>query len=113
MNEVVLRNEAAAVTALPAADCNNEIPSTIRIKNSAAIETKTREIAPIGERSPPIKANCTIPRIGWVSEILTPTPYKNANIAIVKIVKPKIVKAASNVGAWDIFSVIAAVCPNF
>ena len=37
---------------------------------------------------------------------------KHENVIIVKIMRPKIVKPASNVGAWDIFGVVAAVGPN-
>ena len=112
MNEAVLRNEAAVVNVLPPADRNNRSPTPTRIEVSAAIGTKTKKIAPIAEVTPPIEVNRTIPRIGWISTILAPTPRKNANVAIVKIMRPKIVNPVSNVGAWDIFGVIAAVGPN-
>ena len=46
------------------------------------------------------------------STILAPTLQKNANVLFVKIMRPKIVKPASNVGAWDIFGVTAAVSFN-
>ena len=99
MNGVVPRNEAARVNILPEADRNNRIRKTIRIKISAALGTKTKEIAPIVEVTPPIDANRTIPRIGWVSIILAPTLQKNANIVIAKVMRPKIAKPASNVFA--------------
>ena len=64
MNEAVPRKEAAVVNVLPAVNNNNRSRTTIRIKISAAIGTKTKEIAPIAEVTPPIEANRTIPRIG-------------------------------------------------
>ena len=109
MNEAVPRNEAAVANVLPAADRNNQSRTTIRIKVSAALGTKTKEIAPIAEVTPSIEVNRTIPRIGCVSTIPAPTPQKHA---IVKIMRLKIVKPASTVGAWDIFGVTAAVGPN-
>ena len=112
MNEAVPCNEAAVVNVLPAADRNNRSRTTIPIKISAALWTKTKEIAPIAEVTPPIEATRTILRIGWVSTILAPTSQKNANVVVAQIMRPKIVKLASNVGAWDIFGVFAAVGPN-
>ena len=112
MNEVVPRNKAAVVNVLPAADRTNWNQTTTRINDSVANGTKTQNIAPIARITPPMEANSTIPRTGWISAILALTPWKNANVAIVKIMKPKIVKPVSKVGAWDIFGVIAAVGPN-
>ena len=111
MNEAVPRNEAAVVDVLAAADRNNR--SRTRIKISAALRTKIKEIAPIAEVTPLIEANRTIPRIRWVSTILAPTLQKNANVVIVKFMRPKIVKSASKMGAWDIFGMIAEDGPNF
>ena len=64
MNEANPRKEAAVVNVLPAVDHNNRSQTTIRIKISAALGTKTKEIAPIAEITPPIEANRTIPRNG-------------------------------------------------
>ena len=57
------RNDAAVVNVPPAVDRNNRSRTTIRIKISAKLGTKTKEIAPIAEAIPPIEANRTIPRI--------------------------------------------------
>ena len=64
MNEAVSRKEAAVVNVLPPVDHNNWSRTTIRIEVSAALGTKTKEIAPIAEVTRPIEANRTIPRIG-------------------------------------------------
>ena len=112
MNEAVPRNKAAVVNVLPATDWNKRRRTTTRIKVSAAIKTKTKEMEPKTKVTPPIEANRTILRIGWVSKILAPNPQENANVVTVRIMRPKIVKSASNVGAWDIFGVSAAVGPN-
>ena len=58
------RKDAAVVNVLPAVDHNNRSRSTIRIEVSAALGTKTKEVAPIAEVPPPMEANRTIPRIG-------------------------------------------------
>ena len=62
------RKEAAVVNVLPAVDHNNRSRTTIRIKVSAALGTKTKEIAPIAEVTPPIEANRTIPRFKLVQQ---------------------------------------------
>ena len=111
MNEVVPRNKAAVVNVLPAADRNNRSRATKLIKTSTAFGSKSKENAPIAEVTPPIEANRTIPRIGSVSKILAPTLQKDANIVIEKIMRPKIVSPASNVGAGNIFGVTATVDP--
>ena len=64
MNEAVPGNEAAVANVLPAADRNNRSRTTIRIKVSATLGTKAKEIAPKAEVTPPIESNRTIPRIG-------------------------------------------------
>ena len=64
MNGAVPRKEAAVVNVLPPVDHNNRSRTTIRIEVSAALGTKTKEIAPIAEVSPPIEANRTIPKMG-------------------------------------------------
>ena len=112
MNEAVPQNEAAVVSVLSTANCNNRSPTSTHIKDNAKFGTKAKEIAPIAEVTPPIKARRIIWRIGWVSTILAPTLKKNGNVAIAKIMRPKIVKAALNLGAWEIFDGIAAVGPN-
>ena len=112
MNEAVPRIEAAVVNVLPAANRNNRSRTTIRIKLSGALGNKTKQILPITEVTPPKEVSRRIWSIGWVSTILAPTPQKKANVVIVKIMRPKIVKPAANVGAWDNFGVIAAVGPH-
>ena len=112
MNEAVPSNEAAVVNVLPAADRNNRSSTNTRIMESAANGTKTQKIAPIAEVTPPIKANRPFPRIGWVLTILAPTQRKNANVSIAKVMRPKIVKRASNVGARVNFGVKSAVSPD-
>ena len=72
MNQAVLRNGVAVVNAIPAADRNNQSPTSTRIKNSASIGTKTKEVATIAEVTPRTEANRTIPRIGSFSAILAP-----------------------------------------
>ena len=57
MNEAFPRKEAAVVNVLPAVDHNNRSRTTIRIKASAALGTKTEEIAPIADVTPPIEAS--------------------------------------------------------
>ena len=52
MNNAVPRKEAAVVNVLPAIDHNNRNRTTIRIKVSAALGTKTKKIAPIAEVTP-------------------------------------------------------------
>ena len=112
MNETVSRNNTAVVNVLPPADRNNWCSKTTRIKDSAAIGTKSKEIARKFEVTPPIGVNRTIPRNRWVSTILASNQQKSANVAIVKNLRRKIVKPASNVGAWDILSVNAKIGPN-
>ena len=55
------RNEAAVVNVLPAADRNNRSRTTLRIKISAALGTRTKKNATIAEVTLPMEANRTIP----------------------------------------------------
>ena len=113
MNEAVPRNEAAVINVLPAADRNHWSGTTKRIKISAAFGTKTKEVAPLAKLTPPKEANRAIPRIGWVSSILAPTPQTNANIVCGKITRPKVVKPASNMGRGTFSAWLPQSFPTF
>ena len=82
------------------------------MKASAAIRPEAKELVPIAEATPPMEANSTIRSIEWVSGTLAWVTWKTANVDIVKIMRPKTVESGSNVGAWDIIGVIAAVGRN-
>ena len=112
MNETVPRDKVALMNVLPEADRMNWSPTTTRIEASAAIGATPKKTALIAEVTPPIDANHIVPIIDWVLPFLGPTPGKNANVATVKVMTPKIVKPTSDVGARDIFGKIAAVGPN-
>ena len=96
--ETVLRSETAEMNVVPAAGRHVQSPTT-RIKTGGAIGTQSKEFPSVAEVTPPNEANRTIPRIELVSTTVAPTPRKNANVAIVKIMRSKIVKCASNVVA--------------
>ena len=61
MNQAVPHNQDEVVKTLPAADCNNRSSTTTRNKDSTAIITKTEDITPVADVTPPIEANRRIP----------------------------------------------------